>query len=241
MSPTDAPAAAAVLLAAGRSTRMGDGRRKPFLELEGRPVLEHAALAFQRSRLVEAVVLVAHGDDLERVGALVRERPGAFGKVVAVVAGGPERTDSVARGVAAVPERCELVAIHDAARALVRPETIDRCLAAAHASGAALVALPCSDTVKETDDGERSARTLDRARLWLAQTPQAFRTGPYRDLLARAEAEGFKPTDDAALFERYVGPVTLVEGERANLKLTTPEDLVIAAAILRAREREAER
>jgi 2-C-methyl-D-erythritol 4-phosphate cytidylyltransferase len=175
--PDSEPAAAAVLLAAGRSTRMGGTERKPFLELAGRTVLEHAAAAFDRCASVRAIVVVAQEEDLGRVRELARRSP-ALRKVVAVVAGGAERTDSVTRGVDAAPADCELVAIHDAARVLVRTETIERCLRAAHEGGAALVAVPSSDTVKESEDGRRSARTLDRSRLWLAQTPQAFRAAP---------------------------------------------------------------
>jgi len=244
MSPDPPPselATAAILLAAGRSTRMAarGGTRKPFLELAGRSVIERALEAFARCALVRAIVIVGRADDLALLGELGR-RGAARAKLAAVVAGGAERTDSVRCGVEAAPAECALVAIHDAARPLVRTETIERCIRAAAASGAALVAVRASDTVKESDDGERSARTLDRARLWLAQTPQVFRRAPYRELLARAARDGFRPTDDAALHERYSGPVTLVEGERSNLKLTTPEDLVIAEAILRARgEREA--
>lgn len=235
MSPrTDAPPrAAAVLLAAGRSTRMAleGGARKPFLELDGRSVLELAFDAFDACDAIGAIVVVGHREDLGRIERALAGRA----KLRAVVPGGEERTDSVRLGVEAVGADAPVVAIHDAARPFVRPATIARCVAAAEASGAALVAVPCSDTVKESDGGARGLRTLDRSRLWLAQTPQAFRTEPYLELLRRAQREGFRPTDDAALHERYVGPVTLVEGERSNLKITTREDLAIAAALLRAR------
>lgn len=231
------PDAAAILLAAGRSTRMGTagGPRKPFLQLGGKSLIERGAEAFDACARVGALVLVAHREDVEHVEQLARRSP-ALRKTIAVVPGGAERTDSVRAGMEAVPCGTPLVAIHDSARPLVRAELVERCLAAADESGAALVALPAADTVKESDDGRSSARTLDRARLWLAQTPQAFRTEPYRALLERAREEGFTPTDDAALHERYVGPVSLVRGEAANLKVTRPEDLALAESLLAARE-----
>jgi len=176
-------------------------------------------------------------DDLERIRRLSAASP-ALAKVRAVVAGGELRTDSVRAGLAALSSDVVVVAVHDAARPLVRTETVERALAVAAREGASIVAVPVADTVKTSVDGERVERTLDRSVLWSAQTPQCFRIELLRALIERADADGFRPTDDAALHERYVGPVPIVRGEATNLKLTTPEDLALAAAILRARGRE---
>jgi len=229
---------AAILVAAGDSSRMGriDGRRKPLVRLGGLSVLEHAGAAFGAVAAVERIVVAAHREDLEEIRELV-SASSALAKVTAVVEGGATRTDSVRLGVEAAGAGCELVAIHDAARPLIRPRTILAAIEVAGRRGAALVAIPATDTVKETvDGGGHAARTLDRSRLWFAQTPQVFRREELRRLLARAREEGFSPTDDAALYERYVGPIPLVRGEATNLKLTTREDLAVAEALLRARD-----
>lgn len=238
MSPPDPDStvrATAILVAAGGSTRMGPGvARKPWLELEGRSVLERSAAAFAACPAVSALVIVAHPEDLERARVL-----GAgdvlFGKPLTVVLGGARRADSVRAGLGAADGDARLVAIHDAARPLVSLELIARALASAAEHGAALVAMRASDSIHFSADGHRATRALERAELWCAQTPQVFERQRFAELLERALREGWSPTDDAALWERYVGPVALVEGERANLKLTTPEDVIVAAALLRAR------
>lgn len=231
------PPTSAVLLAAGQSTRMGDQAhaiRKPFLVLEGLTLLEHACAAFERSAAVREIVLVGHPADRERLGRLVQGSP-ALRKVSRVVDGGELRTDSVRAGVAACDPACRLVAIHDVARALVETTLIEQAIARADKRGAALVAAPMIDTVKTSSDGQHSETTLDRSVLWCAQTPQVFLISRLKELLERARAENFRPTDDAALHERYIGPVPIVPSTMQNLKITTPEDLVLAAAILRAR------
>ncbi|MEW6072211.1 MAG: 2-C-methyl-D-erythritol 4-phosphate cytidylyltransferase [Planctomycetota bacterium] len=229
------PGARAVIVAAGRSTRMGEGGvRKPFLDLDGRTLLEVGCAAFAAAQEVAEIVLVVHPSDRARAEALVAARP-AFARVTAVVEGGEERIDSVRAGVGAGETRAALVAIHDAARPLVAPATIDRAIRAATTGGASLVAVAVRDTVKHAPDGRAARTTLDRAGLWLAQTPQCFDRARFLDVLARAKREGFRPTDDAALWERYIGPVVLVEGDPANLKITTPADLALARALLAAR------
>ena len=228
------PATSAVLVAAGSSERMGTGERKPFLAIAGRTVLEHACAAFDAVAAVREIVLVVHADDLARAEEL-RARSGALAKVRAVVAGGAARSDSVRRGVAAAARASELVAVHDAARALIAPHTIEAALALAGREGAALVAVPVRDTLKRSADGRRATETVERSGLFAAQTPQVFRVVEFRGLLERAEREGLAPTDDAALWERWIGPVPIALGEVENLKITTPADLVLAAAILEAR------
>jgi 2-C-methyl-D-erythritol 4-phosphate cytidylyltransferase len=239
------PAATAILLAAGRSERMrvkategAEPVRKPFLELEGRTVLEHTCEAFRQANRVRDVVLVVHADDVVRVRSLAGSAA-AFEKVISVVPGGELRTDSVRAGVQAAPQSATLFAIHDVARLLIRPELIDTVIGVAAARGACVVATPATDTIKTSIDGRSLESTLDRAVLWNAQTPQVFEAELFGRLLEQAEDEGFSPTDDAALHERYSGPVPLVEGDPFNLKLTTPDDLTVCAALLRARKADA--
>jgi 2-C-methyl-D-erythritol 4-phosphate cytidylyltransferase len=229
------PTAAAVIVAAGSSTRMGaGGAHKPLLALRGRPVLEHACAAFDAAATVKEVIVVAHPDDVALIERWCAERA-AFDKVRAVVAGGSERSDSVRRGVRWCAFELEVICVHDAARPLVQPARIDAVVRRAAETGAALLAHPVRDTLKRSADGLFAQSTVDRDGLFAAETPQAFAARAFRDLLARAELESFAPTDDAALWERYRGPVALVEGEPSNLKLTTPDDLALADAILGAR------
>ena len=236
MEPSSEPFVAAILLAAGRSSRMGAGLpRKPFLPLRGRSVLEHACQAFEQSISVREIVLVAHEDDIPHMVEL-RAR-GVLGlKLAAIVAGGAERTDSVRAGARALASRAEVVLVHDVARPLVRSARIEAVARAAHESGAAVLAFPVHDTIKRSRDGRAAHETLDRHELWVARTPQGFRHQRLREMLERAALDGFRPTDDAAIHERYFGPVTIVVDEPFNLKLTTPEDLVLAEAFLGAQE-----
>jgi 2-C-methyl-D-erythritol 4-phosphate cytidylyltransferase len=227
----------AVLLAAGQSSRMGGDSgsdRKPFLVLEGLTLLEHACAAFDRSPAVSEIVLVGHPDDGERLQRL-RKSCAALAKVRTIVAGGELRTDSVRAGVAACDPKSRLIAIHDVARALIETSIVERAIEKAGARGAALVAIPMHDTVKTSSDGEHAETTLDRSVLWCAQTPQVFKAERLKALLEQARAENFRPTDDSALYERYSGPIPIVMGSPHNLKITTPDDLVLAASILRSR------
>jgi 2-C-methyl-D-erythritol 4-phosphate cytidylyltransferase len=231
--------ASAVLVAAGSSTRMAAGERKPFLRLAGRTVLEHACAAFDAVEAVRELVLVGRADDLGRLEDLRASAP-ALAKVTAVVAGGVTRTDSVRLGALATSGEADLICVHDAARALVTPEVVAGAVALAAREGASVVAIPARDTIKRgerTAGGARAVETLERDGLWAAQTPQVFRAVEFRALLERAAREGYTPTDDAALWERWVGPVPIAPGDPSNLKLTTAEDLVVAAALLEARSR----
>jgi 2-C-methyl-D-erythritol 4-phosphate cytidylyltransferase len=235
MSPTDPKATSAVLVAAGRSSRMGEGsERKPFLLLEGRTVLEHACAALDGAASVAEIVVVACPEDLDRIRKLAAASL-SMGKVRRVVAGGDHRADSVAAGAKAADPSLPLILVHDAARPLVLPDLVERAIAVAAVRGSAVVAIPATDTIKTSSDGQRSESTLDRSVLWCAQTPQVFRASVLKELLERARRDGMRPTDEAALHESCVGPVPIVQGDPGNLKLTWPEDLSCAAALLRER------
>jgi len=233
--------AAVVIVAAGNSTRMqGTAKeRKPKLELLGKPLLEHTVALFNDIPEVHEIVLVAHPDDVSVFERWTVEKS-AFDKVRAIVPGGKERADSVRLGVFWCGFDMDVIAIHDAARPLVRPAVVREVIATAFREGAALVAAPVHDTIKEVAPHgpaglPRAARTLDRSKLWAAQTPQAFQAEELRELVADAAEEDFKPTDDAALWEMKRGPISIVASDAENLKITTPIDLEIAAAILRTR------
>ncbi len=174
---------------------------------------------------------MVHAQDRDAVEALLRGREG-HRKLRAVLPGGEERTDSVRIGVEAVSESIDLVAIHDGARPFLRRDQLEQVLEQAALHGAALLAVPVTDTLKHSACGELADRTVDRSALWAAQTPQAFRRAEFVRLLERARRDEFRPTDDAALWERYRGPVKLVEGDASGGKITGPRDLDWARAWL---------
>jgi 2-C-methyl-D-erythritol 4-phosphate cytidylyltransferase len=231
---TARPAVALILPAAGRSTRLPGETKKPFHCLHGRPILLHTLDAFRSfDEIIQRIVAVAE-DDL----AWTRERWGKeleAGGVTDLIAGGEERQDTVAAALDVVSPNAEWVAIHDAVRPCIAAETIAAVLAEAKRSGAAIVAVPVTDTLKEAED-HRIVRTVDRRNLWAAQTPQVFRPALLREACRQAQKKKVFSTDDSALVEALGHPVSLVAGSIQNLKITTPEDLIQAERYL---EREA--
>jgi 2-C-methyl-D-erythritol 4-phosphate cytidylyltransferase len=229
MNSTASGSAFAIVVAAGRSERMG-AIDKIFAPLMGRPLLAWTLGAFKSCEDINEVIVVAAAGAVERMQQFVREW--RFAKVTAVVAGGATRQDSVRAGLDFASEAA-IVVVHDAARPLVTPELISAGVALARESGAALCAIPAHDTLKEVDGSPPVvAATLDRGRIWLAQTPQVFDRKLLLDAHSRASAVA---TDDAALVEAAGHAVRVYEGATSNIKVTTPEDLLIAEALLRER------
>jgi 2-C-methyl-D-erythritol 4-phosphate cytidylyltransferase/2-C-methyl-D-erythritol 2,4-cyclodiphosphate synthase len=226
-----------LIAAAGRGERLGRLENKAFVELQDRPLVAHTVEALRACPEVEQLVLVVAPADVERARRLLR--PDARRRE-SVVPGGTERRQSVRAGLAEVSPASDLVLVHDGARPFVTPELVSRCLAAAARTGAAVAALPATDTVKEAAADGTVLRTLDRSRLWLVQTPQAFR----REVLQRAHEEveaEVASTDDAALVERLGLPVEIVMGDPHNVKITSPGDLEQAARFLQQGAREESR
>jgi 2-C-methyl-D-erythritol 4-phosphate cytidylyltransferase/2-C-methyl-D-erythritol 2,4-cyclodiphosphate synthase len=222
----------AILAAAGRGRRFGAPENKVFAPLLGRTVLHWSAVALQNAPSIDRIVVVTASDDLPRVRDIVAP----FSKVEHVCEGGAERSDSIWNALQHLPAGTELVAVHDGARPLVSRQLIDEIVAAARESGAALPATPVSDTVKRSEDGRETTETIDRSLLYAVQTPQIFATELLLRAYQQARAEGRPGTDDASLVERLGHAVRLVPGERTNLKITLPEDLTVAEALLRKRE-----
>jgi 2-C-methyl-D-erythritol 4-phosphate cytidylyltransferase len=214
----------AVVVAAGEGRRFGGP--KQFAALRGRPVLDWSLAAFESNTYVDSVVLVlAHPGQSGKFAARYR-------KIAAVVGGGERRQDSVSNGVEGLKaESGDIVLVHDGARPLLTQELIERVIDAARETGAAVPAVPIDDTIKEAENG-RIVRTLDRARLFRAQTPQGFALGLLQRALERAKAEGATGTDEASLVERLGLPVALVPGDPRNIKITSPLDLAMAEAFL---------
>ena len=221
----------AVIVAAGRSERMGAGTDKAFLNLGSKPILAWSLLAFERCTDVDAIVLVVRKDQLTAAQALVK----MFGisRVSKVVAGGTRRQDSVRIGLAEVDSATRIVVVHDGVRPCVTSEMISNTIKLARRTGAAVVGRRIWDTVKVVEKGTTISSTADRAKLWGVQTPQAFNAQLIRKAYDALEAAGKEVTDDAAAVELLGEPVRIHETNLANPKITTVDDLQIAAAVLK--------
>jgi len=221
---------ALVLPAAGLGSRMGGPVRKPFLEILGQPVLCHTLRRFQGLPGLRQVVVVVHPEDLAYVRSSIWPRLRQLG-ATHLIPGGERRQDSVACALDVLRADTDIVLIHDAVRPLVPRRAIEESILAAAEHGAAVVAMPVADTIKRAD-GDSVAETVPRDGLWLAQTPQTFRLGLIRQAFRAAAEQHFEATDDAQLVERLGLPVRLVRGSHENFKITTPEHLHIAEALL---------
>ena len=218
---------AALIVAAGRGTRMGGARPKALLRLAGVSMLERAIAPFLSHPGIETVVAAVADPDEARAAL------GPVASRIVMVRGGEERQDSVRFALQSVGAP-EIVLVHDAARALVPRPLIDAVIETARRFGAAIPAIAVADTLKRIAADGSVAATLGREDLRLAQTPQGFRTTLLRDAYARAERDGYRGTDDAGLVEHAGGRVMIVEGSPLNFKITRPEDLDLAEAMLRA-------
>jgi len=226
---------AAIIPAAGRGLRMGLPLPKQFVELDGIPIIIHTLRIFQEIAAIGHIVVVVPADNCEPVSDLISRYQ--LDKVSDVVAGGRERQDSVLAGLKSLPKESELVLVHDGVRPFVPVSVVENCLQEAGKSGAAMAAIPVKDTLKSVTDQKVIRQTVNRAGIWQAQTPQAAA----KKILQRAyqkaaEISDYTATDEAGLLELIGQPVKVVEGSEKNIKVTRPEDLVLAKAILMENE-----
>jgi len=221
----------AIVVAAGKGTRLGGNRPKQFLELGGIPVIIHTLRQFERCPEINEIVIVLPAGETDAFLSFAHE----FGlpKVTRAVAGGETRAQSVQCGLSVIGE-AEIVAVHDGVRPFVTPDEIGKVVSAARATGAAILVAPVTDTIKQIDRGRVTA-TLPRANLGRALTPQCFRLDILRRAylaLSEVEASAGEVTDDSLLVERLGLEIVAVEGSARNIKITQAEDLVLAEAIL---------
>jgi 2-C-methyl-D-erythritol 4-phosphate cytidylyltransferase len=223
----------ALIVAGGSGRRMQSDRRKQYLELDGMPILCRTLAVFADTTLIDRIVLVVPEADRAFCRDEMVSRAGLVGQVD-IVAGGPTRQDSVFNGLEAVEAADEdLVVIHDAVRPFLQVAELEACIRTAGETGACILALRASDTVKQAGPDGRIAATVNRESIWLAQTPQVFHYRLIYEAHTLARRKGMTGTDDAALLEMTGQPVSIVPGSRLNIKITTPEDLAHAVAILR--------
>ncbi|KGA98341.1 2-C-methyl-D-erythritol 4-phosphate cytidylyltransferase [Alkalihalobacillus alcalophilus ATCC 27647 = CGMCC 1.3604] len=216
-----------ILLAAGQGKRMKAGKNKLLIELQNRPLLLHTLTLFEEDPWCDEVVLVAHQGEIELLADLI---DGDYGKIKKIIPGGVERQDSVKCGLDEI-DAGKIVLIHDGARPFVKRTVIHELVEVAAEDGAAIVAVPVKDTIKKVEN-QQVVDTLDRSELWSVQTPQAFQVGLIKQAHNKALIEQKLGTDDASLVEWYGKPVTIVEGDYFNIKITTQEDLLFAEAII---------
>jgi 2-C-methyl-D-erythritol 4-phosphate cytidylyltransferase len=223
----------ALIPAAGMGKRMGASINKQYLKLNGMPIVARTISVFEHSPLIDAIYLVIPAEEIPYCRKHVIEVCG-FGKIAAIVPGGRERQNSVMNGLNAMREHVsddDIVLIHDGVRPLVTEKVLRESIMTARLHDGALVAVPVKDTIKIVRDGI-VCDTPSRESLWQAQTPQTFRFGKIFNAHLSAESEGFFGTDDASLIERSGGEVHIIRGDYRNIKITTPEDLVLAEAFL---------
>lgn len=228
------PHCAALVAAAGSSTRMGGGTNKLLLPLDGIPVLIRTLDALQRAERVDEIIVATREEELVEIAQLCHTY--GITKCKKVVRGGESRAHSVMLAALEADKSIELLAVQDGARPLVTPELIDSVIAAAARCGAAAPAVPVKDTIKCVREDGAVAQTLDRSALRAVQTPQVFTADVLKAALQSVLEQGIEVTDDCGAVERLGKVVFLTEGEETNLKITTPADLVLAEAILKDRE-----
>lgn len=228
----------AVILAAGNGTRMNDDRAKQFIDIRGLPIVARSAMPFEQSPEIHEIVVVTRAADVEGCTKILRDH--GITKLTKVIAGGSTRQESAKLGFDAVNPSCDFVAIHDAARCLITPENIEAVMETAYVSGAAACANMVVDTIKKTNGADIITETIDRENTWLVQTPQVFMADMYRAAAYMALKDHVTATDDCMLCERLGFSVKLVDTGRFNLKVTYPEDVMMAEMILDIREKTAE-
>ena len=220
-----------IIVAGGKGERMGPDVDKAFLSLGAKPVLVYSLLAFEKCPDVDEVVLVVRKERVEAARCAVQ----MFGckKVIKIISGGNQRQQSVANGLAEISEEAEVVAVHDGARPCVTLGLISETIKSARQYGSGVAAVKITDTVKEVDKGMIISQTIDRTKLWRVQTPQAFKVALLRKAFAMVKKKKIKITDEASSVELICDNVRMVQSSSSNIKITSPDDLMLAAALMR--------
>jgi len=223
----------AIIVAAGEGRRIGGKVPKTYLPICGRPMVLRTLDQFFSAQAIEEVVLVIAADEFLRCETMLRDDSELANRPWILQSGGPTRQQSVKKGLEKIGSDTDIVVIHDGARPFVSPALIDRCVQASRDKGAVVVGVPVRDTIKIVSNDRWVQTTLSRSSLWAIQTPQVFRKQWIVEAHDRAAREAFEATDDAMLVERTGKPVFVVDGESTNIKITTPEDVWFAEALLR--------
>lgn len=223
----------AIIVAAGKGIRMGDAARKQYIVLDGIPLLTRTLGLFNQCDRIDRIILAVPVDDMDFCRDEILPA-GGMHKEIHLVGGGARRQDSVYNCLETIDTNDGIVLIHDGVRPLLKMEHLIACINGAEKYGACILGIPAFDTVKHVNPQNEITRTQQRDTLWLAQTPQAFQLKLIKEAHQKARQDGFSGTDDASLVERLGTVVKIIPGSRSNIKITDPEDLKLANAILRS-------
>lgn len=221
----------AIIVAGGKGKRMGSNINKQYLRVGDREIISLTLDVFEKCELIDEIIVVINKDDIQLFNSAILANY-SFTKVTSVVPGGTERQNSVWNGLQKISPQSEIVLIHDGARPFVNDDIISNTIQAAKENGSATVAVPVKDTIKVSSENSISASTLDRSKLWAIQTPQAFKKTIIIEAHTKCREKSFLGTDDTSLTEFIGIPTKLVMGNYTNIKITTPEDLIFAQAII---------
>jgi len=224
----------AIIVSAGKGQRFMEGRKKQYFSLRGKPILAHTLDQFDTCPLIRSILLVVGQEDQDYCLKEIIEKF-KYRKISQITPGGKRRQDSVKNGLDALSSHSEIIIIHDGVRPFVTKEMIEDSIRAAIRFGAAIIAMPVKDTIKMAHTDGTILKTLDRETLYQAQTPQAFQAPLIREAYSKAMEDNFFGTDDASLVERLGKKVHILPGSYTNIKITTPEDLMLANLILEMR------
>lgn len=220
-----------IIAAAGMSNRMGSKINKQFIAINGKPILAHTIEKFEKSRYIDEIILVCKEGEIEYCRKEIVKKYG-FKKVVNIIRGGKERQDSIYNGILALNENTDIVLTHDGARPFVKAENIKDGIEGVIEYGACIIGVPVTDTIKVVADDENIDRTPERALLWAAQTPQCFMKDVLIEGYDKAIKDDFLGTDDSSIIERIGYQVKMVMGSYENIKITTPDDIILAESLL---------
>lgn len=226
------PFVSSIIVAAGSGSRMKAGVNKQYLYLSGKPVLAHTLLVFQKCELIDEIILVIGKKDMEVCKEEVIKKY-KIKKVKILVEGGDTRQDSMYLGLKKVNPKSDIVITHDGARPLIHQNTLMKCIESTLEYKATIVAVPVKDTIKIVDDDLNVQSTPKRSTLWSVQTPQTFEYNLLKKAHKKAKDDNFIGTDDAMLVERLNHPIKVIKGHYDNIKITTPEDLIMAESIIK--------
>lgn len=222
----------AIIVAGGKGIRMSDALRKQYIILDGLPLLTRTLSVFNRCELIDQIIVAVPEDDIEFCRSQIIA-DADMQKEISLVIGGPQRQDSVFNSLKTIEADDGIVLIHDGVRPFVKPAHLVACIKGAKNHGACILGIPAFDTVKHVNAKHEIICTPQRDILWLAQTPQAFQLKLIKNAHLAAKQEDFIGTDDASLVERLGAVVKIIPGSRSNIKITDPEDLQLAQAILK--------
>ena len=225
-----------IIAAAGMSNRMGSKINKQFLLIDNKPILAHSIEVFNGLKFVDEIIVVSKEEEVEYCRKEIVYRYG-FNKVSKIVKGGKERQDSIYNGIISLNDETDIVLTHDGARPFIRKEAIIKGIEGAIEYGACVIGVPLKDTIKVVEEEGIVHHTPNRSLLWAAQTPQCFQVNLLKEGYEYAISEGIVGTDDSSLVEKKGYPVKMLMGNYDNIKITTPEDLIIAESFLKNNDR----